>query len=415
MPHPLTEIDYLPPLENFVYKQVLRKGAIYTQYTGNYRRGKHTYLYRSASTNNPKDSTGWRKPAPYEFHRYSGDGFYPVHYTKTGAQFYDGRPGYFQYNYPHGYPSITPKFTWTWANLQRFLFPDLYYYLVVEATVRNRALVKLKDQKWNMSVCIAESVKTYHMVRDLVLELVEVVRLLRKGRNPFGGKLFSKSLHNRWLEVRYGWLPALKDISGQMEWLDKLISGDRRGMRIRVTAFEDVIRTSTATWGATSPNHTWSGTQRIQARWKGVYWWYVNDDSFHRLNDLGYQEPYAVAWELVPYSFVVDWFLPIGTYLEALLADTGMDYLGGSMTRILKGEGLATVASTDSNVYPDVAGENYRDESYFSMKRTVEAKPHATLVPSLNVLDLGEVRIMDAIALLYNALTGKGSNRRYRI
>lgn len=33
---------------------------------------------------------------------------------------------------------------------------------------------------------------------------------------------------------------------------------------------------------------------------------------------VGLTNPLSVAWELIPFSFVVDWFLPIGKYLDAL-------------------------------------------------------------------------------------------------
>jgi hypothetical protein len=32
---------------------------------------------------------------------------------------------------------------------------------------------------------------------------------------------------------------------------------------------------------------------------------------------LGLVNPAEIAWEVVPYSFVVDWFLPIGSYISA--------------------------------------------------------------------------------------------------
>lgn len=31
----------------------------------------------------------------------------------------------------------------------------------------------------------------------------------------------------------------------------------------------------------------------------------------------GLQDPLSVAWELLPYSFVLDWFIPVGNYLQA--------------------------------------------------------------------------------------------------
>jgi hypothetical protein len=35
---------------------------------------------------------------------------------------------------------------------------------------------------------------------------------------------------------------------------------------------------------------------------------------------LGMLDPASVVWEIVPYSFVVDWFVPFGTYLSNLNA-----------------------------------------------------------------------------------------------
>ncbi len=51
------------------------------------------------------------------------------------------------------------------------------------------------------------------------------------------------------------------------------------------------------------------------------------------LNQLGLLNPASLAWELVPYSFVVDWFLPIGSMLGALSAPAGLDFVGGSESR----------------------------------------------------------------------------------
>lgn len=35
-------------------------------------------------------------------------------------------------------------------------------------------------------------------------------------------------------------------------------------------------------------------------------------------NDMGLVNPVAIAWELVPFSFVVDWFYPIGRYISSI-------------------------------------------------------------------------------------------------
>jgi hypothetical protein len=39
--------------------------------------------------------------------------------------------------------------------------------------------------------------------------------------------------------------------------------------------------------------------------------------------------PLSIGWEVIPYSFVVDWFAPIGNTLSSLTATAGLDFLGG--------------------------------------------------------------------------------------
>jgi hypothetical protein len=51
------------------------------------------------------------------------------------------------------------------------------------------------------------------------------------------------------------------------------------------------------------------------------------------INSLGLTNPIAVAWELVPFSFAVDWFLPVGNTLSALTAGQGLTWLGGYITK----------------------------------------------------------------------------------
>jgi hypothetical protein len=54
------------------------------------------------------------------------------------------------------------------------------------------------------------------------------------------------------------------------------------------------------------------------------------------LAQTGFTNPVNLAWELLPFSFVVDWFLPIGPYLEALSAFDGLTLLDGSQTQFTR-------------------------------------------------------------------------------
>jgi hypothetical protein len=47
------------------------------------------------------------------------------------------------------------------------------------------------------------------------------------------------------------------------------------------------------------------------------------------LQSFGVINPLSIAWEVVPFSFVVDWFIPIGATLEALTSTAGFRNDGG--------------------------------------------------------------------------------------
>ena len=60
-------------------------------------------------------------------------------------------------------------------------------------------------------------------------------------------------------------------------------------------------------------NYSCKGT--VKEKWTLVY---EMTEQLSTPRSLGLTDPLSVAWELIPYSFVVDWFYPIGTYLENL-------------------------------------------------------------------------------------------------
>jgi len=50
------------------------------------------------------------------------------------------------------------------------------------------------------------------------------------------------------------------------------------------------------------------------------------------LNRLGLLNPVSLAWELVSWSFVVDWVVPIGPMFQALTAPAGLSFVDGTVS-----------------------------------------------------------------------------------
>lgn len=77
------------------------------------------------------------------------------------------------------------------------------------------------------------------------------------------------------------------------------------------------------------------------------------------LSDLGLINPAAVLWDKVPYSFVVNWFIPIGGYLNSLTDLVGYTTERAYVTTFVRKTAAGTIRVTD----PDTGKLVWRDRS----------------------------------------------------
>ena len=217
------------------------------------------------------------------------------------------------------------------------------------ATLRNRALIRareqLKSQNVNLSVAYAERAKTSNLVASSAMTIARAGRELKRGN--FGGaadalglgkglKAKAVGLSDRWLELQYGWKPVLNDMYGSMVALHEKdqFTPDRYRITVRGSAKEIrkfVLNTSVdyGVWGKgpgdiSLQSHNKSVNVRLD---------YVQSNpALAQGNALGITDPLSVAWELVPFSFVADWFVPVGSYLNAMGASVGYSFVGGYST-----------------------------------------------------------------------------------
>jgi len=64
----------------------------------------------------------------------------------------------------------------------------------------------------------------------------------------------------------------------------------------------------------------------------------VDNPFVYGLNSLGFINPFEVIWELMPLSFVFDWFIPFGAFLEALTGWFGTTFFTGYQLDFVKGD-----------------------------------------------------------------------------
>jgi hypothetical protein len=128
-------------------------------------------------------------------------------------------------------------------------------------------------------------------------------------------RLHYSDISGTWLALTYGWLPLMQDIEEGMNWIESKTS-EPRSLKLRCRkSHEEVVDDAVA-----GGNYNFFVLKRI---WKEYRISYVEAISTPR--SLGLLNPLSVAWELVPFSFVVDWFIPIGTYLDNIGFLNGLD------------------------------------------------------------------------------------------
>lgn len=188
----------------------------------------------------------------------------------------------------------------------------------------NKLAETIKGHSFDLGINIAEASKTYGTIVSNVRAIGSALLQLKRGnvagalrllgsgrRNTVSranvGSITARELSGRWLETQYAFLPLVSQSFEAAKALEA-ITGPRR---LRFSVGSSTKR-NTQEGSDTTPNYNmpWHTTynKRLIAE---LY----EEASLQR--SLGLTNPAAIAWELVPYSFVVDWFLPIGSYLSA--------------------------------------------------------------------------------------------------
>lgn len=229
--------------------------------------------------------------------------------------------------------------------------------LTVSSAMRDQAIIiarsKMKRGDLNLAVAFAERKKTALLVADTATAFVKSVRALRRGnwreawrqlkrsdhREPRG-----KTIPNKWLEMQYGWRPMLSDVYGSVDALSRnppdnwIVTGTgakRESLnRVKVNTGSDPCDV-------------------MASGWKGVFVRIdavPQNDLLMALSSLGITNPALVAWELIPFSFVADWLLPVGSYLESLDAMLGYGPTWCSISTFAKCNWRVTGTSSESTV-----------------------------------------------------------------
>lgn len=202
---------------------------------------------------------------------------------------------------------------------------------IINANLLNRAkvecLAKLGSDKIDLGVTIGESVQSARGVVSLATDVLKAAVAIKRGsakelRRIFGEEPVGTSISSRWLQYQLGVKPMVNDLYAAAELFDKGIQDrttEGRAMGIKAT------RNVTHQWSdADSVSLTQSGHLKYNVVIRAL----INDISSHGYAKLGLNNPNGVIWELTPFSWLIDYMVPIGTMLQAMNASVGLTFDG---------------------------------------------------------------------------------------
>lgn len=271
----------------------------------------------------------------------------------------------------------------------------------VDREAKKKLLKNLKDQKVNLAIAFAEREKTVQTVISSARAIAGVLTNLRKGNFVGAAKALgvsppkrgsrrfireyannaSNAIGNGWLALQYGWKPLLSDVFGTAQLLAQASMGsENRNAVYAIASGQSKKRLDHRSMVKYPGPPGYSGFDSVLFECKGFYLvrygvrYTRSSAPLSSLAEVGILNPLQVAWELVPYSFVVDWFLTIGDWLSGLDATAGLSFESGYKTILLKQEQLTLEHQYWSRTSGNPAywiKNSHEERTYTQMSRSI--------------------------------------------
>lgn len=193
----------------------------------------------------------------------------------------------------------------------------------VTISEKNRLRGKVLSESVNLGQMLAEYRQTASLFTSLVPDAVRLTKALVKKQPAllFGNKKIG-AVSDHFLKYQYGMKPLVSDVHGSLAALRR-----RFVENIYYETSVPIHRQSTSPWFTVGtlpyPNNLYLNNlfYKVFIQRDGHLYGRVKLDNallFNSMGTFGLTNPAALAWELAPWSFAVDWLFNVGKVLSSL-------------------------------------------------------------------------------------------------
>lgn len=190
---------------------------------------------------------------------------------------------------------------------------------------------------------LGELPETVHWMKSLVLRMISILRsftqkrlLINASKMLRSGKSVIDAMSEMWLEFRYAIRPLIFEMDqARKAWnhiLDKALRQTARGF----SRISPSIDTSTYGVAIGAASGIVSRVHTVEANFRAGVLFSVDTDIGKIQSVWGIDHPIEAIWELVPFSFIVDWFFNVGNVLASFTPNPGLHPLASWITEEVK-------------------------------------------------------------------------------
>jgi len=141
-------------------------------------------------------------------------------------------------------------------------------------------------------------------------------------RHPYK---WMRKIGDEWMAYRYGVMTLVYSYRDLMKTLN-------RGTDVKTRKGRTITPTNTGQAMLPSSSYYWKKSATGSVQLRGEVFQHFSSDEIARISGLGFN-PFVTAWELIPYSFVLDWFVNVGDYIATRVNQTWSELRWACLSR----------------------------------------------------------------------------------